>query len=279
MCSFESWGSLGLGVLVCSWNCCCCCCLIGKFWGIQFYVKCDVTFDMVTGLQGALGAPDNPVLFSWSIHPPGLWEGSQICFQLHSILEHMPRSQLIPLLLIKKWKQREGCLFHPPVPVHTPVFIQTGSHCSSSVSVARTSPSFLWKTGCHPFSSIQGLFFIYPLSPTLSIFSFLWDRSHLLISMLNYLPLTKERKIQRIKLKKKKESKESFPWPCTFLQLLLHLSPPRFIKTFQKMSLSSQPKFSIQSSWVRHHPLQAFLHAPPNTHTCLYQLCSSHLAS
>lgn len=51
----------------------------------------------------------------------------------------------------------------PPVPVHTPVFIQTWSHCSPSVSVARRSPSFLWKTGCRPFSSIQGPFFIYPL--------------------------------------------------------------------------------------------------------------------
>lgn len=187
----------------------------------------------------------------------------------------MPRSQLIPLLLIKKWKQREGCLFHLPVPVHTPVFIQTGSHCSSSVSVARRSPSFLWKTGCHPFSSIQGLFFIYPLSPTLSIFSFLWDRSHLLISMLNYLPLTKERKIQRIKLKKKKKVKKASLDPVPFSSCYFIYLLPVLAKLFKRcpcLLSPNSPSSLLESGTTpsRHS------YMPPPTHTLASINCVPH---
>lgn len=78
-------------------------------------------------------------------------------------------------------------------------------------------------TGRQPFSTIPGLhFFNYPLSPTLSIFSSLWDHSHLFINMPNYLPLTtKERKENTGK------ENESFPGPRISLGLLPPLGSPR----------------------------------------------------
>lgn len=109
------------------------------------------------------------------------------------------------------WGERRKC---PPSPGLSPPTWNPFLHPDLDTLYLRLRchPSLYLETRCHPFSSIQGLhFFNYLLSPTSSIFSSLWDQSHLLINMLNHLPQTKERNIQR------KKEKENFPWPCLSL--------------------------------------------------------------
>lgn len=128
----------------------------------------------------------------------------------------------------------------------------------------------------HPFSTIPGLYFFnYLLSPTSSIFSSLWDHSHLFTSMLNYLPLPKEKE----KYKERNEMKGKHP--------LTPYLPPAIItscifstshQNFPKVATISHLSFSLWPLWVSVHPRHSFQRLSQESHS---QLCSrsAHRAS
>lgn len=150
--------------------------------------------------EGTLGPPGKPDISPWSGHSPGLQGEYLDC----SSSMRTSSSPSPGFLLQRKNKSRENGRLQPQSPGPRRglcLDLATCTRCPPPAAVATRSPRPALYTGCHPFSSIPGLhFFNYPLSPTLSIFSSLWDHSHLFINMLSYLPLTKrKREIQRKK--------------------------------------------------------------------------------